>query len=238
MRTDVYNSINQYIFNQADGSLLPTRTKILSVACKLRMTVPAIYMSLYLLTVILCFVERDWTVKYKRISINGHFILLLLLLVDIFIVNLRGVWLDRLIVVAFLLTASAIFALYRKTLRLWQKIYFGFFLFYPAIAAVTLLMDRIMFVVVASPLLVSLAMPETRFSDKDYEIRAQVGLLAPMRLQLIKKGLITEKVLGTCADQDVVNLDITSLNIKNQRQDTTTAIINSKNKMFEVTFTK
>jgi hypothetical protein len=165
-------------------------------------------------------------------------ILLLLLLGDIFIINLKGVWLDRLIVVAFLLSASATFALYRKTLRLWQKIYFGFFVFYPAIAATTFLMDRIMFVVVASPLLISLTIPETRYSDKDYEVREQVGLIAPMRLQLIKKGLITESVLGICRDEDIVFLDISSVHITRQTKDSTNAIITSNDKTYQATFAK
>ena len=202
------------------------------------MTLPVIYISLYVLTIILCFIRRDWTVKYKRVLINAHLILLLLLLVDIFIVNLKGVWPDRLIVVCFLLTASATFALYGKTLRLWQKIYFGFFLFYPAIAATTFLIDRIGFVVVASPLLVSLTIPETRFSDKNYEVREQVGLIAPMRLQLIKKGLITEKVLGTCRDEEVVYLAISSISILSQTTDTTKVTIKSIDKIYQATFTK
>lgn len=203
-----------------------------------KMILPAIYISLYLLTVILCFIKCEWTNKYKKILINAHLILLLLVAGNSFLINLKGVWLERLIVVTFLLTASATFALNRKTLELWQKIYFGFFLFYPAIAATTFLIDRIMFVVAASPLLVFLIIPETRFSDKDYEVREQVGLIAPMRLQLIKKEFVTEKVLGTCSDEDVVHLDITSFDITSQTGDTTKAIITSQDKWFQATFAK
>jgi hypothetical protein len=108
------------------------------------------------MTVVLIFIKKEMLDKYKKGIITAHVILFFLLLIDIFIINLKGVWLDRLLVVAFLLTASVTFALYRRALRTWQKFYFGFFLYYPIAAAATFLIDRIMFVVVASPLLVTL----------------------------------------------------------------------------------
>ena len=175
---------------------------------------------------------------YKKTLIWVHLSLLILLLIDIFVINFKGVWVDRVIVIAFLLTASATFALYRKTLRPWQKIYFGFFIFYPAIAASTFLMDRLMFAILASPLIATLTIPETRFSDNNYDIREQFGIIAPMRLQLIKKGLITETVLGNTSDEDVVYLDISSIKIIDQTNDTTKAIITSKGKTVQATFTK
>ena len=190
------------------------------------------------MTIVLCFMNHECALKYKNILISAHVILLLLLVVDIFLVNLKGVWADRLIVVGFLLTASGIFALYKKTFRLLQKIYFGFFLFYPVIAATTFLMDRIMFVVVASPLIVSLTIPATRFSNKDFDVREQSGPLAPMRLQLIKKGLLTEKVIGTCSDGGIVYREISSIQITSQMRDTTKVIITSLDEKFEATFTK
>ena len=107
------------------------------------MILPAIYISLYLLTVVLFFVKLNWANKYKKLLIKAHVILLLILLLDIFVVNIKGVWLERLFVIAFLLTASMTFALYRRILQTWQKIYFGFFLFYPIVAAATFLIDRI-----------------------------------------------------------------------------------------------
>jgi hypothetical protein len=182
--------------------------------------------------------KHEWALKYKNILISVHVLLLLFLVVDIFLVNLKGVWVDRLIVVCFLLTASGIFAMYKKTLRILQKIYFGFFLFYPVIAATTFLMDRIMFVVVASPLLVSLTIPATRFSNKDFDIREQVGPLAAMRLQLIKKGLLTEKAIGTCSNGDIVYREISSIQVTSQMHDTTKVIITSLDEKFEATFTK
>ncbi len=59
-----------------------------------------------------------------------------------------------------------------------------------------------------------------------------------MRLELIKKGLITEKALGICSDEDVVYKDISSLIITNQSKDTTNTLITSKGKTIQVAFIK
>ena len=202
------------------------------------MTLPVIYICLYLLTVVLFFVKQNWVDKYKKLLIKAHVILLLILLLDIFIVNIKGVWFDRLFVIAFLLTASMTFALYRRTLRTWQKIYFGFFLFYPIVAAATFLVDRIMFVLVASPLLVTLTVPQTKFSSKDYEVREIVGALAPVQLTLVKKGLVTEHYLGIINAEEVNYGDITGLNILSETKDTTFAIVTSADKNYKVAFHK
>ena len=202
------------------------------------MTLLTIYITLYLLTVVLCFIKRDWTDKYKKILIRTHLILLVLLAVDLFLINLKGIWLDRLLVIAFLLTASLTFALFRKTLRLWQKLYFGFFVFYPAFAATTFLMDRLFFAIVASPIIVSLIVPEVRFSNKDYDVRVPVGVIVPMRLQLIKKGFITERSLGICNDDNVVMLDVSNISIVKETKDSTNATITSNDKTYPATFFK
>ncbi len=202
------------------------------------MTLPAIYICLYLLTIVLFFVKQNWAYKYKKLLIKAHLILLFILLLDIFVVNLKGVWLDRLFVVAFLLTASITFALYSRKLRTLQKIYFGFFLFYPIVAAATFLVDRIMFAVVASPLLFALTVPETKFSSKDYEVREIVGALAPVRLTLVKKGLVTERYIGIINAGELNYGDITGLNILSETKDTTFAIVTSGDKNYKVAFHK
>jgi len=202
------------------------------------MTLPAIYISLHLSTVILFFIKRNWTDKYREALITSHLILFSVLLLDIFVINLKGVWLDRIIVVAFLLTASMTFAIYRKTLSIWQKIYFGFFLFYPLFAAATFLMDRIFFVIVAAPLLVTLTVPETKFSDAKYELREIVGAMAPVQLALVEKGLVTEKHLGTSNDEQIMHSNITDLQIVRQKGGTTYAVVKTGNKSHEIAFYK
>lgn len=93
-----------------------------------------------------------------------------------------------------------------------------------------------MFVVVASPLLVTLTVPETKFSTKDYEVREIVGALAPVRLALMKKGLLTERYLGITNDEQVTYKDITGLNILSVTKDTTFAILISGDKSYKVAF--
>ena len=200
------------------------------------MTLPAIYISLHLLTVILLFIKGDFSDKYKRTLIITHLVLLSFILLDIFVFNLKGVLLDRLIVIVFLLTASMTFALYKQTLNLWQKLYFGFFLFYPIIAATTFFIDRIMFVIVASPLLVTLTVPETKFSSKEYDLREIVGAMAPVQLGLVKKGLITEKHLGVSNDERITYKDITDLTIIRITGDTTIALVKVADKSYEIAF--
>ena len=131
---------------------------------------------------------------------------------------------------------STTFALYRQTLKLWQKLYFGFFLFYPIIAAATFLIDRIMFVIVASPLLVTLTVPETKFSSKKYDLREIVGAMAPVQLGLVKKGLITEKHLGVSNDERITYKDITGLTIIRVTGDTTIALVKAADKSYEIAF--
>ena len=202
------------------------------------MTLPAIYISLHLLTVVLFFIKKDLLDKYKKGITTAHVILFFLLLIDIFIINLKGVWLDRLLVVAFLLTAAVTFALYRRTLSTWQKFYFGFFLFYPVAAATTFLIDRIIFVVVASPLLVALTVPETKLSTGKYELREIVGAMVPVQPALIEKGLITEKYLGASNDERITYKNITGLNIIRKAGDTTFALVKSSEMNYEITFHK
>ncbi|MBP8114144.1 MAG: hypothetical protein KAY50_02245 [Chitinophagaceae bacterium] len=190
------------------------------------------------MTVVLFFIKKNLADKYKKSLIKAHVILLLIMLLDIFIINFKGVWFDRLIVVAFLLTASLTFALYRRTLRAWQKLYFGFFLIYPIVAAATFLIDSIFFIVVASPLLFSLYVPEVKFSSKNYELREFVGSIAPVQLQLIKKGFVTEKYIGASNNEKITYKDITGFDIIRISGDTTFAWVKSGDISYEIAFHK
>jgi hypothetical protein len=62
--------------------------------------------------------------------------------------------------------------------------------------------------------------------------------MAPLRRQLIKKGLLTETVIGTCNDGNIARENISSMTIISQTKDTTKAIITVKDKKYETTFTK
>jgi hypothetical protein len=200
------------------------------------MLLPTIYISLLLVAVILYFMNSGWALKYKKALLALHFVLLLLVILDLSVFNLRGFWLDRLLVIVFMLTGSAIFALYRNTLQLWKKIYFGLFLFYPLLAPLTFFIDRIAFILALSPFIATLMVPETRYSSQDYDIRSPIGLMSGRRLQLIQKGTITESLLGTCNSQDVVSLDISSLEVSSQTTDSIKAIIISKGKKYPTIF--
>jgi hypothetical protein len=202
------------------------------------MVLPTIYISLLLLAAFLSFMKNEWALKYKKVLISVHLILFLLIILNLSVFNLRGVWLERIIVIAFLLTGAGIFALYRKTLHLWKKIYFGFFLFYPLFAPITFFIDRILFVLALSPFIATMLLPETRLSSQDLEIRSSIAIMSAPRLQLIQKGFITETSLGICNSEDVVLLDISGIKIASQESDSTQAIIISMGKEYPVTFYK
>ncbi len=174
------------------------------------MTLPIIYIGLFISTIVLFFVKMDWTIKYKRWLTYAHIILILILSVDIFLItkfnsSFRTIWVDRLFAIGFLISGAMIFAVYFKTLKWWSKVYFGIFFFYPVIAALTFLIDRIFFVIVASPLIVTLLSPDIYYSDKDYDIRSVQGIMAPKQLTLIKKAPLIETEIGKCGEEFIGN---------------------------------
>ena len=95
-----------------------------------------------------------------------------------------------------------------------------------------------MFVVVASPLLLTLSVPETKLSTDKYELREIVGAMAPVQLALVEKGLITEKYLGVSNDEQITYKDITGLDIIRKAGDTTFALVKSGDKNYEIAFHK
>ena len=200
------------------------------------LVLPVVYLSLFLLTIVLCFAENNWAHKFKKTGINIHLTLFIVFILDLSVFNFNGLWLDRIIVIAFLLSGSATFSLYRKSLQLWKKVYFGLFVFYPLIAPLVFFIDRIAFILAISPFLATLIVPETRYRSQDYEIRVPIGVMSGRRLQLIHRGFITETFLGNCNNQDVQPLEISGIEILSQNLDSTKAIILSKGKRIPTTF--
>lgn len=95
-----------------------------------------------------------------------------------------------------------------------------------------------MFVVVASPLLVSLTVPETKISTDKYELREIVGAMAPAQIALVEKGFITEKYLGISNDEQITYKDITALDIIRKAGDTTFALVRTSDRNYEIAFHK
>jgi|GEM_PF-2034530 len=195
-----------------------------------------VYVSVSLQTVFLCFMKNTWATKYKKGLIAVHLVSCLLIILNLSPISFRGIWVERVLVLAFLLTGSGTFALYRKTLQPWKKIYFGFFFFYPLLAPLTFFIDRIFCALVLGPLIASLWLPEIRYSSQDIDVRSPVGIFAGPRIQLVEKGLITETNLGICNNGDVVSLDISAVQILSRESDSTKAIISSQGKEYPATF--
>lgn len=202
------------------------------------MILPTIYFSLHFLTVVLLFIKLEQLHKYKNIIIRTNIILFILLLIDIFLINLKGALLDRVLVITFLITGSLSFALYSRSLKPLQKLYFGSFLFYPIIAALTFLIDRIMFIGIASPLLVTLTVPESKFNTDDYELREISGVMGPVQIALIEKSFITEKYLGVSNEEQIKYKIITDLDIIHIDGDTTFTLLKAGDKTYTIAFYK
>jgi hypothetical protein len=62
-------------------------------------------------------------------------------------------------------------------------------------------MDRIFFALGISPFIASLVTPSVYYTDSNYDIRGMQGLMAPSRLLLIKKNLLTETEIGKSDEQ-------------------------------------
>jgi hypothetical protein len=161
---------------------------------------------IYVTTLVLTFVKRDWPTTLKKVLAGGHIAFALLTVIQVILLTtsgltFRGVYFDRIIFWGLFISGGLFFALFRgKTFLIW--IYFGTYLFYPIIAATTFLIDRIMFVLFASPFLVSIMLPETYYKDDKFEIRNNSGVMGPSQIILIEKNGLTEKEIGKTAYDD------------------------------------
>lgn len=201
------------------------------------MEIPITLGLIYTVTLILNFIKRGWPTIIKRYLIIGHVIFAVLMVIDIVLLltterTFRGIYFDRLIFWGLFITGGLIFALF-KGKGLLTKIYFGTYLFYPIIAMATFLIDRVMFVVIASPILVSVILPETYFKDNKLDLRGTTGLMAPRKIILIEKDLLTEKEIGMT---EYVDGEIETIEILNSNVDSVNVKLNRGQKSELVTF--
>jgi hypothetical protein len=188
------------------------------------MVIPIILGLIYTSTLVLNFIKKDWPPIIKKYLVIGHVIFAGLIIIDIVLLSttgstFRGIYFDRLIIWGLLITGGLFFALF-KGKGLLAKIYFGAYLFYPVVAMATFLIDRIMFVLIASPILVSVMVPETYYNDKKFEIRSSIGLMASRKIVLVEKKLVTEKAIG---EMEYSQGEITAIEILGSTSDSVNA---------------
>ncbi len=185
------------------------------------MTVIAIVFGLiYVSMLVLNLVKLDLLPNFEKTISALHLTFLLLTITEIILLTtsgatFRGVYFDRFILLGLLLSGGLYFALFKGN-TIWAKLYFGTYLFYPAVAMITFLFDRIMFAVFAGPILISLTVPDIYYKDNNYELRSRTGLLAGEQMILIEKGWLTEKEVG---HTEPVTKKITSFKIVNRTPD-------------------
>lgn len=167
--------------------------------------------------------NRTFT-KYKKYLVRIHVISVALLLVNVVLIigfesSFRTFWFDRLVLLCFLLSGTFIFAIGRNHLKLRDKLYFGFFFFYPFVVVLASVMDRIFFVLVASPFLWVSTTPEIYYHDSNYDIRPVKGIMAPRILELIKNEVFLETRVGTYRGEYIENKAYQNLKIITQNSD-------------------
>jgi hypothetical protein len=200
-----------------------------------------VLLTIYLVAVILIFIRRKWQEHIKKHLLIGHLIFAALILVDLFLLiaggaTFKGIYFDRLIFWGLFVTAWSYFALFGG--KSWPaKVYFGAYLFYPAIAMVTFIIDKILFVIVVSPMIVSLEMPEVYYSDSKFELRHKTGgFLTPNNIVLIEKKLLTESEIGSKEPSNEKDQEIKKIEIVLFTSDSINAHIHYKDTVEFATF--
>lgn len=182
------------------------------------MTIIAIIIGLaYTTILVLNIVKLELSPDFRKTVSALHLTFFLLTVTDIILLatsgaTFRGVYFDRFIALGLLISGGLYFALF-KGKTIWAKLYFGIYLFYPAVAMITFLFDRIMFAVFAGPILISLTVPDIYYKDNNFELRSRVGVLAGEQMILIEKSWLTEKEIGRA---EPVAEKITRLEIVNR----------------------
>lgn len=157
-----------------------------------------IYILFMFATMVLFFIKYDWSSKLKRILIIGHIVCLILVVINTFLVSkykisIRGNWTDSLLILGLLISGAMIFALYRKSLK--TGFYYGMFFFYPFVTGLAYLINKIMFVVLMVPLIMT-DIQDNYYSDKKFDIRNGTGFMGPKQLVLVEKFHLLEAEIG------------------------------------------
>ncbi len=202
-----------------------------------------IYIVLFLMSVLLFYVNNRLFFKYKRYLVRIHLISFVLLLINVVLVigfesSFKTFWFNRLALLCFLISGAFIFAIGQGHSKLRDKFYFGFFFFYPIFTALTMMMDRIFFVLVASPFLWMSITPEIYYHDSNYDIRRVRGIMAPRILELVKNGVFLETRVGMYHGEDIENKAYQNLKIITQNSDSISVSVDIAGVTKKITFLK
>ena len=204
------------------------------------MAIPITLGLIYTLMLVLNFVKKDWPTGLKKYLMVGHLTFAGLILLDIILLltnerTFSGLYADRIAFWGLFITGGLFFSLF-KGKHLLTKIYFGIYLFYPIMAMATFFIDRIMFVLIASPILVSVTLPETYYKNNKLEIRGNTGLMAPRRTILLEKNWLTEKQIGQKEYSDGDDIEILGIEITGTTADSINVRLNYRQNTQIVTF--
>lgn len=195
---------------------------------------------LYLLMLILSFAKWNSPKFFKRSMLVAHFVFWGLIAVEMLMIStddfsFRGVYADRIIVLGLILSGGLSYSLFKHS-SIATRAYFGAFLYYPIVAAATFFVDRIFFVIISGPILMSLLIPEIFYSDWNFEIRQNTGLLVARRLTLVEKNWLVEKDIGHTEYLDGEEAGIKNIEVLNTTKDSVNVKIEYQEETKIVTF--
>ena len=204
------------------------------------MLLPIAFGFLYLVILIFSLVRKEWRKFLKRWTLVIHFAIWGLAVVDILLMwtndlSFRGVYADRIIVLGLILSGGLSYSLFKHS-SIATRAYFGAFLYYPIVAAATFFVDRIFFVIISGPILMSLLIPEIFYSDWNFEIRQNTGLLVARRLTLVEKNWLVEKDIGHTEYLDGEEAGIKNIEVLNTTKDSVNVKIEYQEETKIVTF--
>lgn len=116
------------------------------------------------------------------------------------------------IALIFLTSGAFVFALYAKSLSAILKIYFGLYFFPPALAGLSYMTDKILYLILAGPLMVAFPWRDTYPLTYGLEIRTYHQVTSIGYSVIIKKGLLLEKKVAFY-DNEISPADYSSLTI-------------------------
>jgi hypothetical protein len=127
---------------------------------------------IYVTTLVLNFVKKDWPTTFRTILVRGHIVFVGLTIIQIILLTtggltFRGIYFDRIVFWGLFISGGLFFALFK-----------------------------------GRTILVSLILPETYYKDHKFELRNNSGPMAPRQIILIEKNWLTEKEIGKTEYRD------------------------------------
>lgn len=189
-----------------------------------------LFVILYCSSIFLIFSKKKEVFVNSKIFYSIHILVLILFVIEIILsikydLKYINYYTDRFLILILILSGIFSFISLKKYSPMILKVYFGLYLIYPIITLLAYFIDRIMFVLVAGPLLFSFMLPKVYYSDSDYEIRTVGGGLSNTKVELIEKFIFTEKRLAVTDLEEIKFKEYSNFKILESSEDSLITLI-------------